>query len=73
VHAPPPPPRPTAVLIVRAWHEDDPAASLRVRITSTLDISRGDELVSAAATPEEVYEALRAWLEAFLARRARIR
>jgi hypothetical protein len=65
VHAPPPP-RPTAVLIVRAWHEDDSAAALRVRITSTLDVSRGDELVSTAATPEQVYETVRAWLEDFL-------
>jgi hypothetical protein len=38
-----------------------------VRITSTLDVSRGDELVSIAATPEEVYETVRAWLEGFLA------
>jgi hypothetical protein len=57
---------------VRAWHEDDPAAPLRARITSTLDVSRGDELVSAAAAPEDVYETVRAWLDAFLAQRAGI-
>ena len=66
----PPESRPTAVLILRAWHEDDSAASLRVSITSTVDLTRADELVSAAATPDEVYEAVRVWLEAFLTRQA---
>jgi hypothetical protein len=57
----------TAVLIVRAWTEGDADGRLRATVTSSLDIEHREEIVSAAASPEEVYAAVRVWLEAFLA------
>lgn len=59
-------PERSGVLVVRAWIEEDAERGLRARITSTLDIARGDEVVSLAARPEEIYEAVREWLEAFV-------
>jgi hypothetical protein len=55
------------VLVVRAWLEDATDRSLRARITHTLDVARPGETVILTATREEVYAAVRSWLEAFTA------
>jgi hypothetical protein len=52
---------------VRAWLEDNRPDALRARITSTVDLSRRDFAVTTADAPEEIQEAVRAWLAAFLA------
>lgn len=57
----------TGVLVVRAWIEPAHENGLRARIVQTLDVTRRQNVVSAAATPDEVYAAVRSWLEAFLA------
>jgi hypothetical protein len=63
-------PERTAVLVIRAWLEDDdPEPRLRARITSTLDISAaGLRDSSAAASQQEIVRAVRNWLRAFVAR-----
>jgi len=54
--------------VVRVWLEDDPGdRGLRARITHTLDLTEDMEVVVAAATTEDVYVAVRDWLEAYLA------
>lgn len=52
--------------MVRAWSEggDD---GLRARITYMVDLDRGEQVTRAAATPEDVEGAVRAWLTALLA------
>jgi hypothetical protein len=55
------------VLVVRVWLEDASEAGLRARITQTLDVARRGEIVIVTATRDEVYAAVRTWLEAFTA------
>jgi hypothetical protein len=57
----------TGVLVVRAWLEEGAEVGLRARVTHTLDVSRRGEIVLVAATQEEIYAAVRTWLEAFTA------
>jgi len=58
------------LLVVRVWLEGKPEErGLRARITHTRDLAEGAEVVTAAATPADVYVAVREWLEAYLARR----
>lgn len=64
-------PERTAVLVIRAWLEEEKVESpLRARITSTLDVSapRATETV-VAASEEEVVKAVRDWLRAFVSAR----
>jgi hypothetical protein len=58
----------TAVLVIRAWLEEENAANpLRFRITSTLDVSAPQAReTSLAASEEDVVTAVRAWLRAFV-------
>lgn len=63
---PAPPPQRTGLLVVRAWLEDDRPEALRARITSTVDLSHRDFSVVTAHAPEEIQDAVRAWLAAFL-------
>jgi hypothetical protein len=60
----------TAVLVIRAWlEEDDDAKRLRARITSTLDASaRQATDTIGAASEKEIVNAVRTWLRAFAAR-----
>lgn len=58
----------TGVLVVRVWIEgDSDDDGLRARITQTVDLFAGAEIVTAAATTDDVYAAVRGWLEAYLA------
>lgn len=54
------------VLVVRAWLEDASEAVLRARITQTLDIAAQDQVVIVTASSEDVCDAVRAWLDAFV-------
>jgi hypothetical protein len=54
------------VLVVRVWAEGPPAEGLRARITTTLDLSSGDEAVTLAGDKEAVLAAVREWLDAFI-------
>jgi hypothetical protein len=58
--------RRTGMLIVRAWLEQDSGKQLRTRITQSLDVSRRGEIVSSAATVDDVCNTIRAWLEEFI-------
>ena len=60
---------PTAVLLIRAWVEAD--GGLRARITRTLDASSHEQIVTAAASPEEVVRESSNGLMLFSDRRAR--
>ena len=58
----------TGLLIVRVWLEEDSGSdALRARITQTVDLLEGAEVVTAATTPDGVYATVRDWLEAYLA------
>ncbi|HSF60640.1 MAG TPA: hypothetical protein VLA69_03020 [Gaiellaceae bacterium] len=65
------PPERTAVLVIRAWLEDDDAEPrLRARITSTLEVSAtGLRDTSVVAAEQEIVRAVRTWLRAFVAGR----
>ncbi len=53
------------VLLIRVWSEGD---GFRARIIESLDVTKPDARVTrAAATHQDVYDAVRAWLEAFAA------
>jgi uncharacterized protein YbjT (DUF2867 family) len=54
------------MLIVRAWLEQDNGNQLRTRITRSLDVARRGEIVSSAATVDDVCSTIRAWLEEFI-------
>jgi hypothetical protein len=56
----------TGVLVVRAWKEGGDER-LRARITYMVDLDHGVQVTRAAATPEDVEGAVRAWLAALLA------
>jgi hypothetical protein len=59
-----------AVLVIRAWlEEDDKAKPLRARITSTLDASQSAATETiVAASEKEIVKAVHAWLRAVLGR-----
>lgn len=57
----------TGVLVIRAWTEHDGADGLRVRITSTLDVTAPETAVSVAARPEDVLAIVGRWIEEFRA------
>jgi hypothetical protein len=55
----------TGVLVVRIWTTEDDPPQIRARITRTLDVTGGEQVVSIAGTVEEVEDAVRTWLRAF--------
>jgi hypothetical protein len=57
------------LLVVRVWREggSSDGNGLRARIIQTLDLTEGAEIVTAAATTDQVCATVREWLEAYLA------
>ena len=60
------PPNRTGILIVRLWIEGTNAEGFRARITQTLDSSGPGQPMAVAGHPDEVYSAVRTWVEAFV-------
>ena len=58
--------RRVGVLALRAWADGPLPEGLRVRITSRLDISSADDVVTMAVEPEAVISAVREWLDRFV-------
>lgn len=56
----------TGILILHIWLEDGVSEGFRARITQTLDSLSQDKQVATAASTEDVYTAVRAWMEAFV-------
>ena len=58
----------TGLLVVRVWTEggDSVGDGLRARITQTADLFGGVQIVTAAGTTDDIYAAVREWLEAYL-------
>jgi hypothetical protein len=56
----------SGVLVVRAWVEGGTPAGLRARITQSRDLTNTEQLVTTAATVEDILAAVRAWLDALL-------
>lgn len=57
------------MLVVRVWTEAGAEGSLRARITRTLDVSEPrDEETFAAASEQEIIDAVASWLGAVTAR-----
>ena len=52
----------TALLIIRAWHEEGSLEPLRANIRLTTDVSAGFQRALTLARPEDVEEAVGAWL-----------
>jgi hypothetical protein len=58
-------PERVGVLIVRVWREIDPG-DFRARIIQSVDVTHPElNITTAAATAEDVYAAVRSWLESF--------
>lgn len=55
----------TAVLVVRAWTGPD-SATLRARVTRTLDVAADQGVTSVLTSVEEVIAEVKDWLQAFL-------
>jgi len=55
-------PEPIGVLVIRVWFQQ---YGLRARITSSLDIERGNEIVTVAGSAEEVQTTVAEWLRRF--------
>jgi hypothetical protein len=57
----------TGVLVIRVWVEGD-EERFRARITQSLDVTAAEQVVSSAASVEDISAAVRAWLDAFIAK-----
>jgi hypothetical protein len=62
-----PPADRTAVLVVRAWREDETLTGLRARVTAVRDVVTGESVITTCATVEDICQAVRAWLDEFTA------
>lgn len=56
----------TGILIVRLWIEGNAREGFRARITQTLDSTGREQAMASAANPEDIYTAVRTWVEAFV-------
>jgi hypothetical protein len=54
------------MLALRAWAEGPLPEGLRIRITSRLDLSSADDVVTMAVDTETVMATVREWLDAFM-------
>lgn len=59
---------PTGILIVRLWIEANATKGFRARITQALDSADPEQAMATAATPEDVYAAVKTWVETFVNR-----
>jgi hypothetical protein len=66
-----PQPGRTGVLVVRLWTEGGGDQQLRARVTQTLDVQARDQLVTTCRTGDDICQAVRGWIEAFMASPAR--
>jgi hypothetical protein len=57
----------TGVVVMRVWIEPaaDPASGLRIRITETPDIERGESVTVAVAKVADAIDVVRRFLESF--------
>lgn len=60
-----PSPQAVGVLVLRLWRDE--GGHLRARITARLDVEDSEEFVSTAASPDEILEIVRAWIDDFIA------
>lgn len=63
----------TGILIVRLWIEGNARDGFRARVTHTLDSTGSERAMATAADPEDVYELVRAWVEAFVDQASHVR
>ena len=57
----------TGVLVVRIWVEPGVGGGLRARMTSTLDATEHNEVVTVASTSEGIAAVVRQWIDDFIA------
>jgi hypothetical protein len=57
----------TGVLVVRIWVEPGVGGGLRARMTSTLDVTEQDEVVTVASTPDGIAAVVDRWIDDFVA------
>jgi hypothetical protein len=50
------------------WFEGDPPSEFRARLIEVAEHIRGETPIAVAATPEDLYAAVRAWVEALTPR-----
>ncbi|HVE92348.1 MAG TPA: hypothetical protein VNE62_08635 [Actinomycetota bacterium] len=55
----------TGILIVRVWMEPHGLKRFRARVTQTLDSMNRKHSMASASSPEELYAAVRNWVESF--------
>ena len=53
------------MLVVRIWTTEDEPPQIRARITRTIDVTAGEQVVSVVGSTEDVQETVRSWLKAF--------
>jgi hypothetical protein len=58
-------PSSAGLLVVRAWIEHEAEDGLRARITYSLDLRATEQITKVVSSEEEIYAAVRAWLEGF--------
>jgi hypothetical protein len=59
-------PEQTGVLVIRVWvDDDDRPRRLRGRVTRTSDVTRRDEVSTAASSAQEIEAVVHRWLREF--------
>lgn len=56
----------TGILIIRLWIEESASEVFRARITQTLDSAAPDQPFAMAATPDDLYNVIKTWVERFV-------
>lgn len=56
----------TGILILHLWVESGTPDGFRARITQTLDSTDREPATATAARPEDIYDLVQAWVEAFV-------
>lgn len=56
------------VLIIRVWFEGEPPTEFRARVVEVAEHVAGESPVAVAATAEDLYAAVRVWVEALTPR-----
>jgi hypothetical protein len=51
--------------MARVWVEDETDHGWRCRITRTTDVTKAGEVSSVVSSPEQVFSAVREWLDRF--------
>lgn len=62
----------TGILILHVWMEGSAHDCFRARVTQTLDSTGAEQAMATAADPDDIYDIVRTWVEAFVGSAAHV-